>query len=129
MIDVAMTLNAELSACRILRQWVGLAAQHGGATADSAKAVELAVGEALANAYVHAYKATAGPLHVGVVIQDRRMVVSVRDEGKRVAIPHIPAELSERVGGYGLFLIRRLAAEARVSHTGRNVCLYLRFAG
>ena len=109
-----MTLKAEVSACRILRQWVGLAAHHGGATPDAAKAIELAVGEALTNAYVHAYQETAGPLHVGIVIKARRLVVSIRDEGKRVDIPRVPTELSERGDGYGLFLIGQVVDEVGI---------------
>ena len=44
------------------------------------------------------------------------MVVSIRDEEERVAVPNIPTKLSERGGsGFGLFLIGQIVDEVGMS--------------
>ena len=87
-------------------QWRG----HGGA----AKAVELVVGEALTNVFVHAYDETAGPVHVAIAVKDRRMTVSIRDEGPPVPDLRVPYSQPERGDGFGLFVIGQLLDEVRV---------------
>jgi len=88
-------------------------------------AVVLAVHEAMVNAQRHGggvSRATAGFDHGDVVVE-------VSDLGSGFGIPEsppVPDVTAER--GRGLFLIRRLAAEARVVGTGPDVRLLLRFA-
>jgi anti-sigma regulatory factor (Ser/Thr protein kinase) len=76
--------------------------------------VEIAVGEALANAHRHAYGGATGRIEIDVVgrrIRDRAIVwtVSVHDHGTAVTPPPVPEALSRGpVGQRGLYLISRL---------------------
>lgn len=89
-----------------------------------ADGVILAVHEAMVNAQRHGggiTRATAG-------FEGRNVVVEITDRGKDFSVPDSPAVAD--VGaetGRGLFLIRHLAADAKVVRTGRNVSLILTF--
>jgi len=86
--------------------------------------VILAVHEAMVNSQRHGGGVTGA--RVGV---DRdTVVVEISDRGRGFKVPDMPAMAevtAER--GRGLYLIRRLAAEARVVRIGPDVRLTLRF--
>jgi serine/threonine-protein kinase RsbW len=87
-------------------------------------AVVLAVHEAMVNAQRHA----GGVTHAAAGLEGGALVVQVCDEGGGFGmplLPEMPDATSER--GRGLFLIRCLAADARVRRSGKQVCLHLRF--
>jgi serine/threonine-protein kinase RsbW len=86
--------------------------------------VVLAVHEAMVNAQRHA----GGVTHAAADVHGGAVVVEVYDEGGGFGmpmLPEMPDSTSER--GRGLFLIRSLAADARVRRSGKQVCLHLRF--
>jgi anti-sigma regulatory factor (Ser/Thr protein kinase) len=87
-------------------------------------AAVLAVHEAMVNAQRHA----GGVTHVCAGMENGDLLVEVSDRGGGFGVPdapHVPDTAAER--GRGLYLIHRLASEARVVRAGRNVNLQLRF--
>ena len=87
-------------------------------------AVLLAVHEAMVNAQRHAggvTRATAG-------LDGRAVVVQVADKGKGFRLPESP-DMPDAAAetGRGLYLIRRLAADAQVVRSNGEVRLVLRF--
>lgn len=87
-------------------------------------AVVLAVHEAMVNAQRHA----GGVSRVCARVDDGDLVVEVSDRGRGFGVPdapQMPDTAAER--GRGLYLIRRLASDAKVVRAGRDVCLHLRF--
>ncbi len=92
--------------------------------AGDTDAVVLAVHEAMVNAQRHAggvTRATAG-------LDGDAVVVEVRDRGKGFGVPDVP-DMPDAAAetGRGLYLIRRLTADARVERSGGEVRFVLRF--
>ncbi len=89
-----------------------------------ADAVVLAVHEAMVNAQRHA----GGVTHATAGLDRGAVVVEVADKGRGFGIPESPdmPDASAETGR-GLYLIRRLAADARVVRSNGEVCLVLRF--
>jgi anti-sigma regulatory factor (Ser/Thr protein kinase) len=79
------------------------------------------VGEALSNAFIHAYGRSVGPLEIDMAFDGSQFSVIVHDRGKpltaRLSIPKtIPADKGQ--GGRGLYVIGQLMDEAEVLHPG-----------
>ncbi len=87
-------------------------------------AVVLAVHEAMVNAHRHA----GGVTHATAGVDDGAVVVEVADRGRGFRIPESP-DMPDAAAetGRGLYLIRRLAADAHVVRSNGEVCLVLRF--
>ena len=127
MVTSSLTARVELSpqptvARRELAQLLADAGWDG-----DVDAALLAVHEAMVNAQRHA----GGVRRATAWVDDGRLTVEVSDRGRGFDIPDSPEQpdaTAER--GRGLFLIRRLAADAEVGVRGRNdVCLLLGFEG
>lgn len=71
----------------ILRKMAAAAARALGASMVEAADVELSVGEALANAYLHAYSAGLGPVAIAIAFDGITLDISVRDEGRGAPQP------------------------------------------
>ena len=87
-------------------------------------AVLLAVHEAMVNAQRHA----GGVARATAAVDGGTVTVEVVDCGGGFGIPEspdMPDAAAER--GRGLYLIRRLAADAWVERSGQEVCFVLRF--
>lgn len=105
---------------RIVRKQVAAAARAVGAGKRDAGRVELAVGEALANAHDHGYGGAPGPIELVIACEPHRFAVTVRDEG-----PGLPPGLQfpdppdRRAGnGYGLQVINELMDETELQRSG-----------
>ena len=87
-------------------------------------ALVLAVHEAMVNAQRHA----GGVTHATVTLDDRAVVVEVADRGRGFRIPGSP-DMPDAAAetGRGLYLIRRLTADAQVVRSDGEVRLVLRF--
>ena len=87
-------------------------------------AVVLAVHEAMVNAQRHA----GGVVHATAGLDGHAVVVQVADKGQGFRIPQSP-DMPDAAAetGRGLYLIRRLAADARVVRSNGEVRLVLRF--
>ena len=94
------------------------------AWAGDVDGVILAVHEAMVNSQRHGGGVTGARVCVGL----DTVTVEISDRGGGFAVPETPA-MAEATAeqGRGLFLIRRLTAEAQVVQAGPDVCLTLRF--
>ena len=124
MVTTSLTPSAELSrqpaaARRELTRFLADRSWDG-----DVDAVVLAVHEAMVNAQRHA----GGVTGVRAAVEDGNVVVEVSDRGRGFGVPDGPQEPDTGLErGRGLFLIHRLADDARVVRSGPNVCLQLRF--
>ncbi len=87
-------------------------------------AVLLAVHEAMVNAQRHG----GGVTRATATVDGETLVVEVADRGRGFGVaesPPMPDTSAET--GRGLYLIRRLAADAHVERSGDEICFVLRF--
>lgn len=121
---IALRLTTEARAIRTARKLAAAAARQEGASDEDALAIEVAIGEALANARQHAYAGGKGPVAVDLVFSGRRgdLTITIHDSGKPVtARPTVPAELPPTgEGGRGLFVISRLMDGTEIKHPARG---------
>jgi anti-sigma regulatory factor (Ser/Thr protein kinase) len=105
---------------RIVRKQVAAVAIAMGALGDDAGRLELAVGEALANAHEHGYGGTAGPIELEIVYEQKRLAITIHDEGEGLPFePRLPDPPDPRTGnGYGLQVIKGLMDEVGLQHPG-----------
>ncbi len=114
---------------RTSRKLVSAAAVSAGASETDARDLEVAVGEALTNAYEHAYgQNPQGSIDIDLTLDGdvsltgASLAVAVRDAGKRMrnrfTVPrHLPAAGD---GGRGLYLIGKLVDEVDIIHPMRR---------
>jgi serine/threonine-protein kinase RsbW len=105
---------------RIVRKQIVAAASAVGAMEHDVARVELAVGEALANAHDHGYGGTPGPIELEIAYEPHRFAVTVHDEGPGLPLgPQFPDPPDPRTGtGYGLQVIKELMDEAELQYSG-----------
>lgn len=112
-----------------LRQQIREALVRAGVSVDAAADMEVAVGEVLANTYLHAYQRGTGPVFVEVAASHDAVTISIRDEGLATVPPAIPLDRpsSSALGGRGLYLAGLLAddIEVRVNPAGHGVTVRL----
>ena len=117
-IDVC--LDARLDLMRAARKCVAAMARTFGASRAAAFDIEVALGEALANAYVHAYRGDGrGRIAIRLACDPASgLALTVRDRGRRLpARPRIPEAVpASRRRGRGLFLINRMMDGVEVIH-------------
>ena len=99
---------------RAARKLVRAAAIARGASETVAGEIELAVGEALAYAYEHAYGRRSGPLNMNIAFNEESLVIEIRNHGKPITPPVIPTEPPTGEWGRGLYLIQQLMDEVEV---------------
>lgn len=119
-IDVC--LDAQPDAMRATRKLVSAVARAMGATRAVAFELEIALGEALANAYVHAYGSLGkGRIAIRLSCSDDGLTATVKDTGRRLrSAPVIPEDVPlTRRRGRGLFLMSRLMDDVEVIHPAR----------
>jgi anti-sigma regulatory factor (Ser/Thr protein kinase) len=79
---VTLHALAEPTVFPVIRKMAAAAARSLGASMLEAADVELSVGEALANVYVHAYGGHPGPVAISIDFDGIIITISVRDEGR-----------------------------------------------
>jgi len=104
---LALSLDAVPSSVREARNAAADAVADVGLPAQAVDDVRLCVSEAVANVVRHAYAASGA---IRLVVESRRdeLVVSVRDSGAGF-VRDASRAAEERVGGFGLTIIERLA--------------------
>lgn len=86
-----------------------------GAPEGGARAFQVAVGEALVNAWRHAYRMEGGIVEVSLTFDGSEWTATVRDRGRNRRPPDVPAERPRR-GGLGLYLMSRLVDCIEIRH-------------
>lgn len=114
---IQLRLTAGPDELRVVRHVVGMLTREHGASENVADSVELAVGEALGNAYEHAYNNRPGALEIDVAGDDSRMEVAVHNHGEPVTQAlTIPKNAPTSTGHFGLFLIGQLMDGVQIVH-------------
>lgn len=121
---ISLRFDTRPEALRAARKMVYAAARMEGAPEQVAREIEVALGEALANARIHAYGGGVGHVGIDVVYDGVQFSITVHDHGEPVTgRPTIPSSLPPRgTGGRGLYIIGQLmdAAEIRQPNRGER---------
>lgn len=119
--EVTLKFVTDPAVFHVVRKSIVAAAVAEGMSTDAASEIEVAVGEALSNAYIHAYNRDVGPLEIDLAFDGATFSLIVHDHGKPLTDrPVIPQTLPLPAGkgGRGLYVIGRLMDEAEVLHPG-----------
>jgi serine/threonine-protein kinase RsbW len=103
-----------------IREFVGDVARKNGFTDKEVYNIQLATDEAASNIIEHAYEGvTNGLLEISCGVRNKVITIILVDHGESfdpsdVPAPDLKADLSDRkIGGLGLFLMRKLMDEVR----------------
>lgn len=106
----------------LIREFTKSSAEEIGFSDEVAGKIVLAVDEACTNIIKHAYKYSPnGDIYISIKLDDSRFTISITDEGKHFDPNKIPEpDLQEyykqkRVGGLGMFLMKKLMDEVKYS--------------
>ncbi|MCS7010529.1 MAG: ATP-binding protein [Anaerolineales bacterium] len=122
-----LTIPARFDQLERVRQFVVQAAYEAGLNEKAVAAVEMAVDEACSNIIEHAYRGIAGgQIECTCDINERSLTVVLRDYGHPFDIANVPPpDLTNdlkrrRVGGLGVFLMRKLMDEVKYQNLGKD---------
>ncbi|MFQ5854657.1 MAG: ATP-binding protein [Anaerolineae bacterium] len=96
------------------RQWAAQQTRAAGFGEDAVFAVELALGEALANVVEHAYDGDeAQEIRLTLVVDGEKLCLTIRDYGRKFdQASYTPPDLDVPAeGGYGVYLMHELMDE------------------
>jgi stage II sporulation protein AB (anti-sigma F factor) len=117
----ALSINTltEIDTLRSVRRMIRTALEQEGVSTE-APDVELALGEALANAHVHAYPGRVGTVEINVSLDDHTVTVTVRDRGEGTSLPVVPDTIQldgeRRSLSLGLFAISKVMDNLEIAH-------------
>jgi serine/threonine-protein kinase RsbW len=119
----SLTIPSDLRLLALARAFVEAVCQVAGLDERTTHAVVLATDEATNNVMRHAHRDRPNaPVQIQCFICPDRLEIRLHDEGEPfdiATIPHLnPAEL--RIGGRGVFLMRRLMDELSVERRGEH---------
>lgn len=128
---LSVHLATELPALRAVRRLVASACRNEGGTEIESGLVEMSVGEAMANARLHAYANGIGPIMVDIEYDRPEMTVSVHNDGSpvtdRSTVPDALPEQESR--GWGLYVIGQAMDEVEIQRnpdTDRGTLIRMR---
>ncbi len=107
-----------------IRDYVGQKARIAGFADKDIYSIQLATDEGASNIIEHAYAGSSNAtLELTCVFEKNKLIVTLRDQGKsfditKVETPDVKTDLSERkIGGLGIYLMRKLMDEVRYEAT------------
>jgi serine/threonine-protein kinase RsbW len=107
-----------------IRDYVGQKARAAGFADKDIYSIQLATDEGASNIIEHAYAGSSNAtLELTCTFEKNKLIVTLRDQGKsfditKVETPDIKTDLSERkIGGLGIYLMRKLMDEVRYEAT------------
>jgi serine/threonine-protein kinase RsbW len=110
-----------------IRDFVGDIARNGKFSDKDIYNIQLAADEAASNIIEHAYEGVSnGTLEISCGIKANELTIILVDNGisfdpSEVPLPNLKADLSERkIGGLGLFLMRKLMDEVHYDSDPKN---------
>ncbi len=119
-----LTFSTTFDILEDIRKFVGDQAREAGFNDKEIYHVQLATDEAASNVIEHAYEGKPlGKFEVGCDFRGERLIITLLDHGKtfdpsKVEEPDLTADLSERkIGGLGIYLMRKLMDEVRYEKT------------
>jgi anti-sigma regulatory factor (Ser/Thr protein kinase) len=122
-----MQFNAKFEYLDEIREFVGHIARSGGFSDKDVYNIQLASDEAASNIIEHSYEGVSdGILEISCGLQDSVITIILVDHGESfdpsdVPMPNLKADLSERkIGGLGLFLMRKLMDEVHYEADSKN---------
>jgi serine/threonine-protein kinase RsbW len=129
------TVPARVDSLHELLTCISGYAEEKGFTKDSLSRIQLVAEEALVNIFLYAYTGQAeGRVEVRLMETDGPVLeVEIRDKGipfdpLSIGAPDMEADIPERkIGGMGVFFIRRMADEVRYSREADTNILKLTF--
>jgi anti-sigma regulatory factor (Ser/Thr protein kinase) len=112
-------LDTDPHVIRAVRKVIAATARIGGAGDADARLIELSVGEALANARLHAYQSGVGPIEATVTLDGEMFSVEIQNEGKPVTRgPRVPDTLETPDSqSWGLYLLGRIMDEVEIKRS------------
>ena len=115
-----------------IRGYIGQKARAAGFIDKEVYSVQLAADEAVSNIIEHAYEGISdASFELTCVSENDRIIITLLDHGKsfdliKVVKPDLKADLSRRkIGGLGIYLIRKLMDEVRYEVTDSGNLLTL----
>jgi anti-sigma regulatory factor (Ser/Thr protein kinase) len=122
-----------------IREFVGEIARAGGFSDRDVYNIQLATDEAASNIIEHAYEGVGdGLLEISCGVDGSAITIVLVDHGEsfdpsEVPVPDLKADLSERkIGGLGIFLMRKLMDEVRYQaepRKNRNILTMIKRRG
>ncbi len=119
-----LTFSTTFDILEDIRKFVGDQAREAGFSDKEIYHVQLATDEAASNIIEHAYESKPlGKFEVSCDFRGGRLIITLLDHGKtfdpsKVEEPDLTADLSERkIGGLGIYLMRKLMDEVRYEKT------------
>lgn len=110
-----------------IRDFVGEVAQSGGFNDKDVYNIQLSTDEAASNIIEHSYEGVSdGVLEISCGLKGSAITIILVDHGEsfdpsEVPMPNLKADLSERkIGGLGLFLMRKLMDEVHYDADPKN---------
>jgi len=94
-----------------MRKWVIELLEKSEVTEGIIEDIKIALSEALANIFHHAYKnETVKPVRIKLMVDNEKAIISLRDFGRKFDLSkYVPPDLNKASnGGYGVYMIRKL---------------------
>jgi len=117
--ELSMRFNTDPPVMRAVRRLAASACRDEGASEIEAGLVGMSLGEALANACLHAYNNGIGPVTVDVEYLRPRMILSVHNHGSPVpdttTVPDAQPDQESR--DWGLYVIGRVMDEVEIERS------------
>ena len=129
--DSFITLEASLQNLEMINSFLHKWAKEASLSTRSENEVLLAVEEVYVNIVEHAHTEPHGEVSIHCRIEGDSLILKIRDEGTlfnplQLAEPHLVSCLKERkVGGLGIFLMRKLVDKVKYQRQGKYNVLTL----
>jgi len=117
----SLTVTSDVANLGTVIDLVTQAAQKASLDEQDIRSVQMAVDEACINIMVHAYADAAGDIHLHCQVRPGECIITLCDHGRpfdpeSVPSPDVTSDLKgRRVGGLGLYFMRKLMDEVRFS--------------
>ncbi|MBL7095852.1 ATP-binding protein [candidate division KSB1 bacterium] len=94
-----------------MRKWVIALLEESEVADVTIEDIKVALSEALANIFNHAYKdEVVKPVRIKLMVDNEKTIISLRDFGRKFDLSkYVPPDLNKAsTGGYGVYMIRKL---------------------
>jgi len=133
--DVLLTiaLPAKLENLESLMESVSKCARTQGFDQKKVNKIELAIEEVLVNIFNYSYPEKPGEVEINCKMENGRFIIEIIDSGipfdmTSLSDPDLTADVEERkIGGLGIFLVKRMVDELRYRREGSRNILSLVF--